>query len=105
MTKKEYKPNIISFLANTDYLNEMKESERKQFLSHASKIYRDPVFTKVIDELCSRAVCAGIMGGIENTKVASAINIFQEVKNRFAQLNVAFEELGGKEEFDAHESI
>jgi hypothetical protein len=100
------KPDIVSYLANLDYVDAMEPKERKKFLASAAKVYREVAFIRVIDELCSKAACYAIMNGVENAKAAATINVFQEIKKRFGALSAAFEqETAGKEGFDPHGAV
>jgi len=104
--KKTFVPNIVDFLANRDFVFELEPVARKEFLSQISQIVHLPAFLTVINDMENKIACAGIMGAVENAKVASTIRTIEEIKNKFLSLSVLFDKTtAGEEDFDEHSSI
>ena len=106
---KEWKLDIFSFLEDKNFLTEMTENERKEFLFSASQIYLNKTFEIVIKDMINN------LGSMSMTKSPNTesimfdrggINALYALWERFKGFNTEYKEtLNKTDRFDKYNPL
>lgn len=106
---KEWKSDIVSYLDERDYLSLLGEDDRRDLLVSASKVFNEPAFKKIVEEMINMQAYMSILktpdqmaDGFHRAAIYSLFELMEEFKKLDASYKEEFSE---KEEFNRNEII
>jgi len=104
----DFNLDVRNFIDGNDYLSQMDEQDRTEFLRHASALYNNPSFKRVVDELINIQASHSILQAPDSRMIMfdrAGINVLSLLKDEFKKLDGRYKDIiKPEEEFDKYEA-